>query len=172
MGLAAVARGGVMNRTRRARRCASRARAGAVPRASRGRPPLELRGELEHVPIGVLRHHFGEGRASPPVAARCRPAAKKPKWLIACPGRKCGSTAQIRSACAWLHPQTALGMPPATICRGRRSPARGHARRYSRRDRREMVWVSSMISATSAAGRFPRRPAWKPSAGGPCRRWS
>ena len=51
------------------------------------------------------------------VAASCSalPARvpPKPKWLIACPGRKCGSTAQIRSACAWLHPQTALGMPPA-----------------------------------------------------------
>ena len=43
---------------------------------------LELRGELEHMPIGVLRHHFGTKVAR--IAAsctRCRPGAAKAEMV-------------------------------------------------------------------------------------------
>ncbi len=63
VGLAAVARGVGHEQVLDARADARHVPGQAQFLERRADARLELRGELEHMPIGVLRHHFGEGRA-------------------------------------------------------------------------------------------------------------
>lgn len=135
--------------TRRARRHHVQGRARKVPQASQTLPRAA---RLEHVPVGVLRHHFGWSAPSPPVAAlpyRCRQSQN---------GRLPRSEVANYPDCS---PALAV-IPDGAV-------ASITVRKVSSRPRHQQdrrCRVSSMIS-THVAGVRARPPAWKPSAGRP-----